>query len=130
MTMQSFSQWLNRTKSGPKPKRRLPKMSSKRQRENRIYLVKRRAFLEAHPLCQAWATIVFSRHALFVGPNTSVLEVLSTPVSQPQSTEIHHTKKPKCKYYLDESTWLAVCRWSHRWIEDHKDLARELGLLQ
>jgi hypothetical protein len=54
----------------------------------------------------------------------------SDPVTPRASVEIHHKKKPKCKYLNDESTWLAVSSWSHRFIEQHKDIARDLGLLE
>lgn len=53
----------------------------------------------------------------------------SEPGCTPRATEIHHTRKPKCKYLNDESTWLAVSRWSHEFIEQNKSVARELGLL-
>ncbi len=47
----------------------------------------------------------------------------------PVSTDVHHVKG-RGKFYLDESTWMAVSRESHRWIHNHPKEARELGLLQ
>ena len=104
-------------KRKPLKRGRVRKVSKKRARENRIYTVRRRAFLEAHPFCQA---------------HEAIASFLCWPIGigVPRSEEIHHTKKPKQTYFLDESTWLAVSKWSHRWIEDNKGIARNLGLLQ
>jgi len=51
-------------------------------------------------------------------------------VSQiPRSNQIHHSRKPKCKYLNDESTWFACSPEEHEWVESHKGEARSLGLL-
>jgi len=42
------------------------------------------------------------------------------------ATDIHHTKG-RGKYHLDTSTWLAVCRNCHIWIENYPVHAKELG---
>jgi hypothetical protein len=49
------------------------------------------------------------------------------PITKWSSTEIHHTYcgKDRAKYYLDESTWIAVSRDGHNWIHDNPKEARE-----
>jgi hypothetical protein len=122
-----FKAWLSRPPKVKKgARKRVRQVSLKRERENRIYSVKRRAFLQAHPFCDAWRTIVDKApvSTLVWGGHTHI------PQARPPSEEIHHTRKPKQTYFLDESTWLAVSRWAHDWIEDHKSTARQLGLLK
>ncbi len=117
-------------KTGPKPKRFLKRtvrprqVSSKRAKEGRVYSVKRKAYLEAHPKCQAY-DIIAAEWRLNEGQGIPD----HWPQSCPPSVEIHHKRKPKCKYLNDESTWLAVCRWSHEFIEANKSTARALSLL-
>lgn len=59
----SLTDWLARKPSGPKPRKplrrsvRVKKVSKKRGRANREYTVRRKRFLEAHPLCMAHAKI-------------------------------------------------------------------------
>lgn len=114
---------LRRSAPQKKPKKPLRRVSKKRERENREYAKRRKRYLAEHPFCEAHPTILMWAYEfdneLFRG----------MPLVRPASIEIHHTRKPKCKYLNDESTWLAVCRWSHDWIENHKDIARELCLL-
>lgn len=43
------------------------------------------------------------------------------------ATEVHH-KAGRGENHLKISTWLPVCRSCHRWIEEHPDAAKELGL--
>lgn len=90
-------------------------MSSKRAKLNKEYSKRRKAYLTRHPYCMA---------QFVIWPESMDI------VNHYRATEIHHTRKPKCKYLLDESTWLAVSAIAHRWIEDHKDIAREIGLLK
>jgi hypothetical protein len=118
----TLKDWLNRGRASPKKRKGLLAMSKKRKGDARVYSKKRRAFLEANRYCQAfWRIVNHTKRFPMMGGFYG---------SAPATTEIHHTKKPKCKYLNDESTWLAVCRWSHDWIEDHKSTAREIGLLQ
>lgn len=127
--MKTLAEWLARTPKGPAPRKPLKRasrpnsVSKKRGRANREYAVRRKAFLEAHPYCQAYARILN-----WVHDHDDKLFWSISWIS-PRSTEIHHMKKPKCKYLNDESTWLSVCRWSHDWIESNKSTARTLGLL-
>lgn len=123
MTQPTLEQWLQRGRT-QKPRKPLKHVSKKRGAANREYAKRRKAFLAAHPMCQAWPTIL---HWAMQRPG--MLETLPY-MKWFYSEEIHHTKKPKCKYLNDESTWLAVSRWSHDWIENHKDIARKIGLLK
>jgi len=106
---------LSRPKRPTKKKKGIRRASPRRQEQLKLYWAKRRAFLAANPLCQA-APII-----------KKLLGLHQTPVLG--SVEIHHKRKPKSKYLNDETTWLAVSRWAHRWIEDNKSIARDLGLL-
>lgn len=47
-----------------------------------------------------------------------------------RSTEIHHIKGRSGKLLNDTNHWLGVCRDCHRWIHDHPNAARKLGVLQ
>ena len=43
-----------------------------------------------------------------------------------KATDVHHMKG-RGKYHLDTTTWLAVCRNCHMWIEENTVDAIELG---
>jgi hypothetical protein len=43
--------------------------------------------------------------------------------------DIHHSKGRTGKNYLDESTWIAVCRPCHQWIEENRREAERMGLI-
>lgn len=68
------------------------------------YSKKRAAFLIVHPICQA----------RLVGCTK-------------EATDIHH-KAGRGENHLKISTWLAVCRSCHTWIETNPAEAKELGL--
>lgn len=91
-----------------KPKS-IPPVSKKRKVEMDEYSKKRALFLIANPRCQA----------KLVG---------CTGVA----TDVHHcfSGKYRDKYYLNMSTWKAVCRACHSYIHDHltAEEAIELGL--
>jgi len=116
-TLSKVGHLLNKPVRPKKGCKFLPKVSKKREGENRIYLKKRRAFLQAHPCCQAWAIIQAYRHY-------AVTDAL------PQSTEIHHVAGRIGNKLLDEKDWLAVSRFAHTWIHAHPSQARMLGLLK
>ena len=42
------------------------------------------------------------------------------------TTDVHH-KNGRGLYHLETSTWLAVCRNCHMWIEEHPAESYELG---
>jgi hypothetical protein len=91
-------------KSKPKA---IPRVSAKRKLEDLKYMAQRIVFLgkKENQIC---------------------------PITKWSSTEIHHTYcgKDRAKYYLDESTWIAVSRDGHNWIHDNPKEAREKGFLK
>ena len=89
-----------------KPKKRIPPMSKKRIKENKQYLGLRRMFLGGHPDCEA-----------------------GLPGCTTRATDIHHMLG-RGKFFLEESTWLALCRPCHTWCHSHPSEARRLGLLK
>lgn len=123
MSMPNLQEWLNRKRSGPKPKKRLPVMSAKRRRESREYSAKRKDFLARHPYCEGWRKIVM----WMIDNDHEALE--TAPLDCPRSTDVHHGHRRGVNY-LNEATWLAVSRWGHEWIHHHPKAARELGLLK
>jgi hypothetical protein len=84
------------------------RVSKKRAVANAIYSKKRKAFLKDHPYC-------FVAHELWG-------KLLPT-------RDIHHMRKPRATYLNDETTWMAVSRRAHEWIENNKSEARERGWL-
>ena len=108
-----------------KRKTRLRPMSTKRKMEALIYSQKRKMFLEDHPICQAHEAICG-----WLYENDHRAWLLSPFRVHAVSTDVHHVKGRIGANYLDESNWLAVSRWSHRWIHDNPKVARKLGLLQ
>ena len=102
--------WL--TKVPTKPLKRTPikpsqkpmrKKSSKMAALDTVYSALRKVYMDKYPLCCAR------------------LEGCSL-----SSADIHH-KKGRGKHHNDTSTWLAVCRPCHIWIEEHPTQAIELG---
>lgn len=83
---------------------RLARVSVKRRAEEILYHAMRAAFLHARPYCQFLRCFRKSR-------------------------DVHH-KRGRGKYYLDERTWMAICRWHHDWIHDNMRAAESLGYVQ
>lgn len=102
----NLADWLDRQPT-PKKRKRIPAMSAKRKKEAALYSKKRKAFLEKYPRCQV----------------CGLFSLVHFP-----SEDVHHTKK-RGKYYLDDSTWLAVCRGCHNRIHSNPKEARHLCLL-
>lgn len=94
------------TKEPKKPKP-IPKISKKREKESREYTIKRLKFL-AQP------------------------ENMKCPITGERATEIHHTYSGanRSRFYLDETTWMAVSRKGHLWIHANPVEARELNYLK
>ena len=88
-----------------KPKSISP-VSKKRQVEMDEYSKKRKAFLALKPQCEAY----------LVGTCTVT------------STDVHHKAGRVGENYLKISTWMAVCRNCHTWIENNPEEAKELGI--
>ena len=88
----------------------MPTTSPRRRREGAIYRKARIAFLAANPICSA--------HPILTGS-----------VTNSRSVDVHHTRGRLAGAYLDETTWMAVCRECHDWIHQHPAKARQMGLL-
>ena len=86
-----------------KPKSISP-VSAKRRVEMDEYSKKRVAFLTLHTNCQA----------KLVG-------------CMGKASDVHHKAGRVGDNYLKISTWLAVCRTCHTWIENNPEEAKELG---
>ncbi len=80
--------------------------STKQEKLNKAYTILRRSFMENHPYCQ-----------------------VKFPGCTGKSEDCHHSHG-RGKYMLDESTFIATCRFCHNFIHSHADLARELGFLK
>ncbi len=87
-------------------------VSKRRDALNKEYMAKRKAFLASNPLCMYQLAEGVARHACN------------------KATEIHHVCGRAGAHFLDEGTWMAVCRKSHRFIHDHPKLARAKGYLK
>lgn len=91
------------------PRQKLAQRSDKRIEQDKIYSEKRKKFLEDHPMCQIHITGICTTY----------------------STDVHHkfSGKDRNKYFLDESTWLSVCRICHGFCHANPQKAREAGWL-
>ena len=87
-------------------RKRLPPRSPKRIKEDAVYSVERRIFLDEHPVCEAH------------------LPGICTHVA----TEVHHKEGRTGDNYLDKTKWLGACHQCHCWITDHPKEALEAGL--
>jgi hypothetical protein len=103
----------------------LRKVSKKRAKDGKIYSAKRKAFLESHPICQVW----LAEHAAQVFREL-IMDGEAMIYTKYRSTDIHHMAKRTGSNYLDESTWLAVCRENHDRIHNNPAWARANGFLK
>jgi len=90
----------------PKPtakRKPISPRSSKQVKLEKQYSEKRKKFLSEHPLCEA---------------NLGCCSGLAS--------DVHH-KKGRGVYLLDESTYLALCRACHIFIETNPDIAKSMG---
>lgn len=87
-------------------KQRLRQMSDKRREQMELYYDKRESFLK-DKFCE------------FPSEPFACLN---------RASEVHHRRK-RGKYLLDKRTWIPICREHHRWIHDHPNKARKLGVL-
>lgn len=83
----------------PKPGYKIPKISKKQAKQNNKYAKKRLRFLQDNPACAVCGGI---------------------------AGEIHH-RKGRNEFFLDETTFLPVCRPCHRWIEENPLQSVEMG---
>lgn len=93
----------------------LRRVSKKRALASRTYAQKRKAFLIEFPLCEVCPKI----QPFFGSPGTGYN----------WSCDVHHTKGRLGEGYLDEKTWLPVCRSCHDQIHRNPRWARDMGLL-
>jgi hypothetical protein len=93
----------------------IKRVGKRHEVDRQIYLIQKERFLKEHPICEANVD-----HELPFG---------KIRVRLARSEDVHHVKG-RGKYYLDESTWMAVCRKCHDWIHSHANSARAMGLLQ
>lgn len=96
----------------PKRRKRISPVSKRRGEALRVYAVKRVEYLKQHPACEA-GPVLAGRH----GGCTK------------KATEIHHKKRRLGGNLTDESTFCAIRSSCHRFVEDHANLARQLGLI-
>lgn len=82
----------------------IKKVSDKRARQNQLYSVARRLFLEQHQNC-----------AVF---------------TEKKATEIHHVSGRRGEKLLDTTDWLAVSREGHTWIHNNVEQATKKGWLK
>ena len=98
--------------------------SPRREREDRMYARDRGEYLREHPYCQI---------AIFLAGASEVTVIEGrgyyNGMRFPVSTQIHHRNKSSGPRKLDKRFWVAAASDRHRWVEDHKGDARELGLL-
>jgi hypothetical protein len=80
----------------------IKKISDKRIKENKEYLILRVDFL-------------------------AKTENQVCPITKQQTTDIHHKKGRIGKLFLDTRYWIAVSRNGHRWIEENPIEAKKLG---
>jgi cytochrome c553 len=92
-----------------KPKNPIPKVSSKRKKQDQEYLKLRKVFLTEHTLCE-----------------------VKVAGCMMHATDVHHTYSgsDRAVYYLIQSTWLASCRNCHNWIHSHPEQARTMKWLK
>lgn len=88
-----------------KKQKAIPKFSKKREEENETYFGQREKFLETKKNCEA-----------------------RLPGCTKKATEVHHGAGRVGENFLDETTWLAVCRMCHRYLELNPIFAKENGL--
>jgi hypothetical protein len=87
----------------------IPKVSSKKKKQDQEYLKLRERFLTEHTLCE-----------------------VKVAGCMMHATDVHHTRSgsDRAVYYLIQSTWLAACRNCHDWVHLNSKKARELGYLK
>jgi len=86
-------------------KKPIAQRSPSRIKKDLQYSKVRKVFLENKPVCEAYISCCCTI----------------------QATDVHHKSGRVGKLYLDEKTWLAVCRACHMWIETHPKEARDMG---
>jgi hypothetical protein len=83
----------------------IPPRSQKRTKEEKLYSGKRIIFLQENPMCQAHLPGICTKF----------------------STDVHHKEGRIGDLLLDDTKWLAACRFCHEWIENNPEEAQEKG---
>ncbi len=108
----------------------LRRRSKKLESKMREYIKLRKAYLEAHPFCQAELILRGIDEQKYLEGRWLVdLASNGTLAPIPASVDIHHCKG-RGQYLLDTSTWLAVSRKNHEWIHNNPTEAEFYGLLK
>lgn len=125
-------------RTGPLARKKpMKRVSSRRQREGKVYAERRKAFLEAHRICAVWLKVngwvedpdydqsYCKANDLNGHFNVSIMEVFNPW----QSTQVHHISG-RHGNYLKEDTWAAVSKEGHEKIHRDPKWARSVGLLK
>ncbi len=126
----------------PKPREKkkrkwLRQMTPARARQQmRIYSIRSKAFVRAHPICQIWLSengwveMPDQRyHAKGEPLHTFTAHELVVEFFAPRSIETHHTNRRHGIRLLDERFWMAVCRTNHDRVKQNQSEARAKGWL-
>jgi hypothetical protein len=112
-----------------KRKTPLRRISKKRAKDLRVYMTKRKAFLAEHPFCQVRLALLGLDEKQVIASYGCAIDVFGSVFKVPLSQDIHHKAGRTGTNYLDENTWLAVCRENHERIHANPSWARSLGFL-
>jgi len=87
----------------------IPKVSSKKKKQDQEYLKLRERFLMEHTLCE-----------------------VKVAGCMMHASDVHHTRSgsDRAVYYLIQSTFIATCRSCHSWIHSNPKEAKLLGFLK
>jgi hypothetical protein len=111
-------------------KHRISPVSKKRKAQMAIYIRTRADYLIVHPFCQATIKILGLDEPAVIQWAGYAQDPLGNAIFIPRSQDIHHTAGRTGTNYLDQSTWLAVCRPMHERIHNNPSWARQNGLLR
>jgi hypothetical protein len=116
-----------------KPRKPIRKVSNKRAKQNAEYSKRRKAFLEAHPICQWWLKEnrfgQDDRGYFGAGESGCTAPWMVWRYKCPYATEIHHKRGRFGSRLNQEEFWLAVSREGHDWIHANPKEAYEKGYL-
>ncbi len=91
---------------GMKPRKPIPKVSPRRQKDNAVYARKKKAFLRSHHRCAGCG--YFQREG---------------------DRELHHWAGRAGKLFLEDGIWLMLCSFCHSWVHRKPMDAIKDGLL-
>jgi len=121
--MKDLSAWLKRGEKSARPRKALKRggqisrskrmrlASKKRIVEGWKYRKQRKRFLEERPYCEA------------------LMNAMGLCVCEIRACDVHHRAGRLNGNYLNEATWLPVCRPCHNAIHKHPKEAKAIGLL-